>query len=234
MVLKEKWEENLDATARETLRAIELAASNESVPMISTKITGLVDLKILHKLHHDEPLSEGEKRGFEHLRERLDEICFSAKNHNVGIFIDAEESWIQRPVDNLALEMMEKYNLENVTVFNTYQMYKTDSLTKLKEHHQLAITKGYNLGLNWSEVPTWTKSAKGLWNWVIPVRFIRIKMQQITLITKVLNIVYRIMRRFLPVVLLIMNTVMLTRPVLCRNMTLILIINTLTFVSCME
>ncbi|MBK6785047.1 MAG: proline dehydrogenase family protein [Saprospiraceae bacterium] len=139
-------EENLDATAQETLRAIELAASNESVPMISTKITGLVDLKILHKLHHDEPLSEGEKRGFEHLRERLDEICFSAKNHNVGIFIDAEESWIQRPVDNLALEMMEKYNLENVTVFNTYQMYKTDSLTKLKEHHQLAITKGYNLG----------------------------------------------------------------------------------------
>lgn len=139
-------EENLDATAQETLRAIELAASNESVPMISTKITGLVDLKILYKLHHDEPLSEGEKRGFEHLRERLDEICFSAKNHNVGIFIDAEESWIQRPVDNLALEMMEKYNLENVTVFNTYQMYKTDSLTKLKEHHQLAITKGYNLG----------------------------------------------------------------------------------------
>lgn len=139
-------EENLDATAQETLRAIELAASNESVPMISTKITGLVDLKILHKLHNNETLSEGEKRGFEHLRERLDEICSAAMDHNVGIFIDAEESWIQNPVDNLALEMMEKYNKVHATVYNTYQMYKTDSLGKLKDHHRLSQSKGYIFG----------------------------------------------------------------------------------------
>jgi proline dehydrogenase len=139
-------EENLDATMEETLRAVEMAASNDSVPMISTKITGLVDHKILHKLHHGEVLTEGEQRGFEHLRERIDEICSRAASHNVGIFIDAEESWMQNPIDALATEMMEKYNTSQAIVYNTYQMYKTSSLPNLKKDHQRALEKGYILG----------------------------------------------------------------------------------------
>lgn len=139
-------EENLDAAMEETLRAVEMAASNESVPMVSTKLTGLVDIKILQKLHYDEPLNEGEQRGFEHLRERLDEICSLAANHDVGIFIDAEESWIQKPIDELALEMMEKYNKEKATVYNTYQMYKTSSLDNLKKDHERARQKGIIFG----------------------------------------------------------------------------------------
>ena len=139
-------EENLDAAMEETLRAVEMAASNESVPMVSTKLTGLVDIKILQKLHYGETLNEGEQRGFEHLRERLDEICSLAANHDVGIFIDAEESWIQKPIDELALEMMEKYNKEKATVYNTYQMYKTSSLDNLKKDHERAREKGIIFG----------------------------------------------------------------------------------------
>lgn len=139
-------EENLDATMEETLRAVEMAASNESVPMISTKITGLVENKILQKLHNGETLSSGEDRGFNHLKERLDEICEIALTHNVGIFIDAEESWIQKPIDDLAMEMMEKYNQEFPIVYNTYQMYKTESLDNIKRDHQIALSKGFILG----------------------------------------------------------------------------------------
>ncbi|MBC7885353.1 MAG: proline dehydrogenase family protein, partial [Saprospiraceae bacterium] len=68
-------EDDLDAVMQETLRAIEMAASNNSVPVVSTKITGLVDNEILEKLHKKEELSEGEKRKFQHLAERVDEIC---------------------------------------------------------------------------------------------------------------------------------------------------------------
>lgn len=139
-------EEDLDAAMEETLRAVEMAASNESVPMISTKITGLVDNKILVKLHQGESLSEGEKRGFQHLEERLDEICQRAASHNVGIFIDAEESWMQKPIDELASKMMEKYNQDKVTVYNTYQMYKVASLGNLQQDHQRALDNGYMLG----------------------------------------------------------------------------------------
>lgn len=139
-------EENLDAAMEETSRAIEMAASNESVPMVSTKLTGLVDVRILQKLHLGEPLNEGEQRGFEHLRERLDEICSLAANHSVGVFIDAEESWIQNPIDDLAMEMMEKYNKERATVYNTYQMYKTASTDNLKKDHEQAKEKGFIFG----------------------------------------------------------------------------------------
>lgn len=139
-------EEDLDAAMEETLRALDMAASNESVPMISTKITGLVDNKILVKLHKGETLTQGEQRGFQHLKERLEEICQAAANHQVGIFIDAEESWMQNPIDELAVDMMEKFNKEQVIVYNTYQMYKTSSLNRLKQDHQRATDNGYLLG----------------------------------------------------------------------------------------
>jgi len=71
-------EDDLDAAMEETLRAIEMAASNNSVPVVSTKITGLVDNQILEKMHTGEILTDGEKRKFQHLTERVDEICTRA------------------------------------------------------------------------------------------------------------------------------------------------------------
>ncbi len=40
-------EDDLDMVMKETLKAVEMAASNNSVPVVSTKITGLVDNTIL-------------------------------------------------------------------------------------------------------------------------------------------------------------------------------------------
>ena len=41
---------------------------------------------------------------------------------------------------------MEKYNRERCVVYNTYQMYRHDSLERLKKAHQVALDKGYLLG----------------------------------------------------------------------------------------
>jgi proline dehydrogenase len=139
-------EDDLDTAMKETIKAIEMAASNNSVPVVSTKITGLVDNNVLIKLQNNEPLSDGEKRNYQHLVERLDEICEKAHELNIGVFVDAEESWMQDPIDELVLQMMEKYNKEKVCVYNTYQLYNITKLDHLKRDHQRCLAKNVLFG----------------------------------------------------------------------------------------
>ncbi|MBK8627725.1 MAG: proline dehydrogenase family protein [Saprospiraceae bacterium] len=139
-------EDDLDTAMEETLKAIEMAASNNSSPVVSTKITGLVDNVILEKLHNKEKLSEGDQRKFQHLYERVDEICSRAKELGISIFVDAEESWIQDPIDDLVMQMMEKYNKDRATVYNTYQLYNIHKLEHLKRDHQKCLEKSVLLG----------------------------------------------------------------------------------------
>lgn len=139
-------EDDLDTAMKETLKAVEMAASNNSVPVVSTKITGLVDNAILEKLHNKELLTEGEQRKFQHLYERVDEICNKAFELGISIFVDAEESWIQDPIDDMVLQMMEKYNQERCTVYNTYQLYNIHKLGHIKRDHARCVEKGVLFG----------------------------------------------------------------------------------------
>ena len=139
-------EEDLDHVCEETIRAIELGASNSSVPVISSKLTGLVDNDILIKLQKKESLSTSEQRDYDKLKERLNKIGQRAHDLKVGVFIDAEESWMQDPIDALVEEMMLAYNKEHATIYNTYQMYRWDKLDQLKEDYEKSQKGGYILG----------------------------------------------------------------------------------------
>ena len=139
-------EDDLDAVMQEILRALEMAASNNSVPVVSTKITGLVDNEILEKMHAGVELTEGERRNYQHLYERLDEICGKAHELGISIYVDAEESWLQDPIDELVLQMMEKYNQEKATVYNTYQLYNVSKLDHLKRDHRRCLDKNLVFG----------------------------------------------------------------------------------------
>lgn len=139
-------EEDFNRVMEETMRAIEFAASNNSVPVVSTKITGLVDNDILINLQSGKAQDESEKRAYQQLYERVDKICKKASELKVGVFVDAEESWLQEPIDDLVMEMMEKYNHGKVIVYNTYQLYRHDKLSQLKEDHQKALKKGFLFG----------------------------------------------------------------------------------------
>ena len=139
-------EEDLNKVMEETIRAIEFAASNVSVPVISTKITGLVDNSILEKLQSEEKLTSNEQKDYEKLLERVDNIFSKAHELSVGIFVDAEESWLQNPIDKLTLDMMTKYNHDKVIVYNTYQLYRHDKLAKLKSDHQKTTEGGFLFG----------------------------------------------------------------------------------------
>lgn len=139
-------EEAFNATMRETMRAVRFAHENDTVPVISTKITGLARFELLEKVQLGEKLNEEEEREYLNAFKRLESICYVAHENGVGIFIDAEESWIQDTIDYMAFAMMERYNRKRAIVFNTFQLYRHDRLEFLKKSHYVAQKKKYILG----------------------------------------------------------------------------------------
>ena len=138
--------EDLNAVMEETIRAIELAAANHSVPVISTKISGLVNDNILMKIDAGKDLDEVEQKELSALEVRLELIFSRAKELEVGVFVDAEESWIQEAIDELVIKAMLKYNREKAIVYNTYQLYRHDKLAQMKADHRRVKNNGCYFG----------------------------------------------------------------------------------------
>lgn len=139
-------DEELEHVKEETIRAIKFAASNSSVPAVSTKITGLAKNELLEKLNRDDKLSPSEENDYNNLVRRLDAISKQAYDLGVSVLVDAEESWMQIAMDRLVDQMMETYNKDRVTIWNTFQLYRKDKLDFLKESHDKAMSNGYLLG----------------------------------------------------------------------------------------
>jgi len=106
----------------------------------------LARFDLLEKVSSKETLSEKEKVEFENVKNRINAICKEAYNSDVPLFIDAEESWIQQAIDDLANEMMALYNKEKAIVYNTFQMYRKDRLSYLKHSFEMAQKGNYFLG----------------------------------------------------------------------------------------
>ncbi len=139
-------EEDFEEALQQLLSSIEFAASNNSVPVVSCKLTALVDNELLEKKQLDKALSSYEQEAYAKFINRIETVCDRAYDLKVGIFIDAEESWMQLAMDKVVEHLMESYNTQSIIVYNTYQMYRHDKLVQLKRDHQRAKEKGYILG----------------------------------------------------------------------------------------
>lgn len=140
-------ERELDATAKEILRTIELAQGNPRIPFCVFKLTGITRFHLLEEVNAGEKLSASETKEWERARHRLRALCLNCHQKQVRVFIDAEESWIQGTVDSLAEEMMREFNRERAIVFHTVQMYRNDRLDYLKRLHATAIQGRFFLGV---------------------------------------------------------------------------------------
>ncbi len=139
-------EESFDQTCEEINQTMVESAKTDYMPFGVFKTTGLGDYHIMEKIQAGEKLTSDEEAAFEKLKGRVDKLCKAAHDLGLKILVDAEESWFQNVIDDLAYEAMEKYNRERCVVYNTYQMYRHDSLARLQKAHQVALEKGYLFG----------------------------------------------------------------------------------------
>jgi proline dehydrogenase len=139
-------ETDFDHCLEETLDTIKKAHPNPHIPFCVFKVTGLARFELLRKVTEKETLTDAEKKEWERVRERVHKICQAAHDARQPIFIDAEESWIQQAIDDLANENMSQFNREKVIVYNTYQMYRHDRLKYLKDTLAEAEKFGFKVG----------------------------------------------------------------------------------------
>jgi len=156
-------EKGFDHACDEFIRVINYASTQPNIPFMSIKVTGFARFALLEKLDHSvelnagslmkryaravESLTEEERSEWDRVQARMDRICRIADEKKVGVLVDAEETWIQDPVDVLTILMMDKYNRERVIVYNTVQLYRHDRLEFLKDSLEAAELRHFMLGV---------------------------------------------------------------------------------------
>ena len=128
-------EQAYNTTMTECIRALEFAGLHRSVPVVSTKISGLTADSLLVAVSEGRALTAVEEAEYAALRKRVDAMCHVARERGVQLYVDAEESWMQPAIDKVCLDAMRRYNGERAVVVNTYQLYRHDRLGVLQDHH---------------------------------------------------------------------------------------------------
>ncbi len=136
-----------DNVTEKILHIIETAKERDSIPFAVFKPTGFGRFYIYEKVSKNEELTDSENKEWKKIKNRYNKVCKKAYELNVPILIDAEESWMQDAADDLAEEMMMKYNTEKPLIFNTLQMYRHDRMDYLKALHKRATMEGFHIGM---------------------------------------------------------------------------------------
>ncbi|MEO5673339.1 MAG: proline dehydrogenase family protein [Chitinophagales bacterium] len=140
-------DEEFEKTVNEITNAISFAAQNHHVPFVSIKITGIAPFALLEKHGNKEILTAVEKIEWNKVLDRMYRVCHHANHASIGLMVDAEETWIQQPVDELAMEMMKEFNKDKPIVYNTAQLYRKDRLEFVKKSFNEARAGNFILGM---------------------------------------------------------------------------------------
>jgi len=142
----EDSEESFDHTFHEILKTVQSAKSNPLISFCVFKPSGLGRFDLFAKIDAKMSLTSLEEEEFSRIKNRCNEICKACFEAEVRVLIDAEHSWIQDTIDDIAREMMEKYNINKPIVYNTYQLYRHDKLASLKADFAYAKLQDFHLG----------------------------------------------------------------------------------------
>ncbi len=158
----EDGEAGFDHATEEFIKVINYAATQKNIPFMSIKVTGLVRFGLLETIDTGmnaikgslmtrynavlASLLESEKEEWKRVIVRINKICQAGNDKNIGVLVDAEETWIQDPVDALTILMMDSFNKNKGVVYNTIQLYRHDRLAFLKDSYEAAEQKNFILG----------------------------------------------------------------------------------------
>ncbi|MCX7548377.1 proline dehydrogenase family protein [Xanthomarina sp. F1114] len=135
-----------DSALQKTLEIINFSEKKEAMPIAVFKPTGFGKPHLYTKKGEGKAFTAEEQEQWNRVVDRYEKVCKLAKEKDVELLIDAEESWMQDAVDELVTNLMQKYNTDKPIVYNTLQMYRHDRMEFAKKQLEHAKANGYYLG----------------------------------------------------------------------------------------
>ncbi|WP_291964515.1 proline dehydrogenase family protein [Maribacter sp.] len=140
-------EDPFDVATDIILTILDFVKEKEAIPYAVFKPTGFGRFALYQKISEKKALTKSEEEEWQRVVNRFDRVCKKAHDLEVSLLIDGEESWMQDAADDLAEQMMRKYNKKKRIVFNTLQTYRWDRLPYLKALHERAVSDGFLVGM---------------------------------------------------------------------------------------
>lgn len=136
-----------DQTVEVALQTLALAAHEPGLSLGVFKMTGIAPHELLEKMTEGSVLNADEEAQLARVRQRIRRMAqFAAKSGRV-LMIDAEETWIQGAIDQLAREAMMEFNAERLVVMTTIQCYRVGRQAQLEADLAHAAEQGYYYGV---------------------------------------------------------------------------------------
>lgn len=139
-------EATFDEARDKILKIVKFADEKEAMPIVVFKPTGFGRFYLYQKKGEGKPFSIEEQNEWNRIVARFDAVCSLAKEKDVEVLIDGEESWMQDAADELCEDLMRKYNQEKPIVYNTLQTYRWDRFEYLKGIHERAKSQNFKVG----------------------------------------------------------------------------------------
>ncbi len=140
-------DEDFDLCLNSLLESVERSKKDQLVPYCVVKLTGLIPFDLLKKVSQKSRLVDSEEEQYNKGLQRTQTLCKASFEAQIPLLIDAEESWIQDAIDQIALDMMHQFNQQKPIIFNTAQMYRHDRLKYIKTLCKQAIDGNFYIGL---------------------------------------------------------------------------------------
>jgi proline dehydrogenase len=139
--------DQFDSALEKILKIIRFCDEREAMPIVVFKPTGFGRFHLYQKKTNGEDFTTKEQAEWDRIVGRFDAVCKLAKEKDVEVLIDGEESWMQDAADDLVEDMMRIYNTDKTIVYNSLQTYRWDRLDYLKQLHARAKKDGFKIGM---------------------------------------------------------------------------------------
>lgn len=143
----EENEQFFDDVVNSTLNLIKIASRDSNVPYVVIKPSSLGSTVLYEAKSKNNDFFKEHIQAWERILARYHTIFSYAHNVSVHVMIDAEQSWIQPAVDEIAIKNMIQYNQEKAIITLTLQCYKKRSYEFILLLNDIALKKGVNIGI---------------------------------------------------------------------------------------